>query len=205
MDQQTCNSQMNRLAAAYRVDVPTGTRAAYFLAFQKTRDEHFATACELAIEQERVFPSIATIKEILKNHHEATRAAKPAVPELTEGDAGYLSVLKHDRAEIEKWAAYREEHRSRYQPVFDPTAVVPPPDAIRHEVETRAAYVPIPTCFTPFVIVPKKLNGMAGFIARWVNQSERATRADACNWRRTREEIRNSMLNLYADVQEVKG
>jgi hypothetical protein len=204
MDQNECNAQMNRLGAAYRIDVPAGTRAAYFLAFQKTRAAAFATACALAIEQERMFPSIATIKEILKLHHETSRAATPALPESTESEeADYLAVLERDRAEIEALAPYREEQsgRPRYVPVAVPLNAAPPPEGFVEEVRGRIGHVPIPTCFTPFVIVPKKRGGRAGFVAQWANTSERSPRRDATDWRETREAVRQTMVNLYADVQ----
>jgi hypothetical protein len=199
---------MNRLGAAYRIEVPTGTRAAYFLAFQKTRVEAFGTACGLAIEQERMFPSIATIKEILKLHHETSRAATPALPESTESEeVAYLSVLERDRAEIEALAPYREQqaNRPRYVPVGAPLNATPPPEDFVADVQQRAGYVPIPTCFTPFVIVPKKRGGRSGFVAQWAHVSERSPRRDATEWRETREAVRQTMVNLFADIQEVKA
>ena len=79
MEQEHFKAQMNRLAAAYRVDIPAPTRAAYWLAFRATDDGRFAAACERAIEHETVFPSIAALKEIIRQRHEAGRGGPAAL------------------------------------------------------------------------------------------------------------------------------
>jgi hypothetical protein len=97
MNQERFRAQMNRLAAAYRVDVSSQTRAAYWLAFQTTSDERFDLACERAIEHEKAFPSIAGLKEIIRVHHEVHRdtrspllAGEGSVGCRTCGDAGFV-------------------------------------------------------------------------------------------------------------------
>lgn len=246
MEQQTFQGQMNRLAAAYRVDISAGTRAAYFLAFQKTTDQKFAAACERAIEHEKVFPTIAALKEILKYRHEAARAeptlaaSSGSVACRTCNDAGFvrlsdldvshehfgaaipcphcegarkprnhhaeeMAYIEVDRAERDRLAPYREEHAKRFAPVYVELDTTPPPVQFVEEVQQRAAHVPVPFCITPFVIVPKKSGTRAGFVAEWANTAQRAARGPACDWCESREAVRSSMANRYADVSEVKG
>jgi hypothetical protein len=138
------------MAAAYRVEIPADTRAAYWLAFGQSDDARFAAAL----------------------------------------------------------APYRDEQarRHRFTPVpVEFTDAAPPPEGFASHVTEYAGRVPVPTCVTPFVIVAKALGGRRGFVAQWANKAERATRGDASDWRESREAVRATMANRYADVTEVKG
>jgi hypothetical protein len=64
---------MNRLAAAYRIEVPAATRAAYWTLFAPVDDSRFAAACERAMLSEKVFPSPAALTEILNGSVEINR------------------------------------------------------------------------------------------------------------------------------------
>lgn len=80
---------MDRLAAAYRVEVPVKTRAAYWLALQQTDAARFNRAVELAIDSEAAFPTVATLKDLLRQ----SRAAAPPAPALGSGTVGCLTCF----------------------------------------------------------------------------------------------------------------
>lgn len=97
MHQDHFKAQMNRLAAAYRVDIPAETRAAYWLAFGQGDDARFAAACEQAIAHERTFPPIAALKELIRQHHEIAHAESAMLSTGTVGcltcmDAGFVRL-----------------------------------------------------------------------------------------------------------------
>ncbi len=70
---RTFKPQMNRLAAAYRVEIPATTMAAYWTVFSGSDDARFAAACERALETERAFPPPAALKEIMRSSYEVAR------------------------------------------------------------------------------------------------------------------------------------
>jgi hypothetical protein len=122
--------------------------------------------------------------------------------------AAYLAFLAKDKAERDALAPYRDEQAARHR--FTPVAVAftdaaLPPEGFASHVTEYAGRVPVPTCVTPFVIVAKALGGRRGFVAQWANKAERAVRGDASDWRESREAVRATMANRYADVTEVKG
>lgn len=63
-----------------------------------------------------------------------------------------------------------------------------------------------PPCLTPFRVVrctdPARGNG---FKAVWVHVNLRNPGNDALAWRPSKEAVRQSMANLYADVIELRG
>jgi hypothetical protein len=122
--------------------------------------------------------------------------------------AEYLAFLRQEKAEIERLAPYREEAAARrqYAPVANafPEAE-PPPEGFLRQPREQAEHMPVPFCMTPFVIVPKANGGRRGFVAQWANSSDRSKRENACEWRESREAIRAAMVNLYADIREVKA
>jgi hypothetical protein len=73
MQQSVFLGQMNRLAAAYRIEVPAATRAAYWTLFAATDDQRFVAACEQAMLTERAFPMPAALTEILNGSVEIRR------------------------------------------------------------------------------------------------------------------------------------
>jgi hypothetical protein len=82
------------MAAAYRVEIPADTRAAYWLAFGQSDDARFAAACERAIEHERTFPPIAALKAIMATRYEVeSRAAGPMLGEGRDAAVRCLTCL----------------------------------------------------------------------------------------------------------------
>jgi hypothetical protein len=73
MDHLQFNGQMNRLAAAYRIEIPAATRAAYWTIFGSGDDARFATACEQALRTERSFPTPAALSELINGSVEIRR------------------------------------------------------------------------------------------------------------------------------------
>jgi hypothetical protein len=64
---------MNRLAATYRVEIPTPTMAAYWTVFGASDDQRFIRACERAMETERTFPPPAALKAVMRDGAEIVR------------------------------------------------------------------------------------------------------------------------------------
>lgn len=141
MEQEHFKAQMNRLAAAYRVDLPAATRAAYWLAFSQTSDERFAAACEQAIAHERAFPPIAALKELIRQRHEV---ALPDAAQLGPGNAHAqaLAFIARDHDERERLRPYREaqaiERALTHHPVVLRDNGEPPGGFARAEVPVPA-------------------------------------------------------------------
>jgi hypothetical protein len=70
---RTFKPQMNRLAAAYRVEIPAMTMAAYWTVFSASDDHRFADACKKAMDTERTFPPPAALKAIMRTAAEVGR------------------------------------------------------------------------------------------------------------------------------------
>lgn len=84
MEYQRFEGQMKRLAAAYRVEVPAATTAAYWTVFAPSDASRFASACERALETERTFPPPAALKAIMRTAAEIElRGNRPVLPNGT--------------------------------------------------------------------------------------------------------------------------
>jgi hypothetical protein len=84
MDHQQFNGNMDRLAAAYRIEVPAQTRAVYWTLFGAGDDARFGAACDRALRTEKAFPTPAALTAHLNGAAEVhRRTTADAVPTRT--------------------------------------------------------------------------------------------------------------------------
>jgi hypothetical protein len=84
MDHQQFNDNMDRLAAAYRIEVPAQTRAVYWTLFGAGDGARFGAACDRALRTEKAFPTPAALTAHLNGAAEVhRRTTADAVPTRT--------------------------------------------------------------------------------------------------------------------------